>query len=298
MAILIESLGSATRWLDVSNIVYLAGAIFTALTAGWVVYETRAVAAGRHVKHFLLSEVLACISAGICVVGSFGAIYYGSLVGRLKDDSLKAYEMSAKVEIARANQEAARAQQEAGLAKSNAALANATAQRAALDKARIMRGNLALQEQLEQEKSARLQIEARLAPRTLAHQQQLDLAGKLRKIPPQTIEFVVYQGNPESDLLAGEIAWAVQQAKFKTYWVGPVGGSLHGIRLEYAGGEDGVPHEVAMVFYKLFRQADFYFSGPFADMLPLNKEFGNFLLAAPGSAPDPHATLRVVVGTK
>jgi hypothetical protein len=103
-------LDSAIWWTNASNVFYIVGAVVTALTAAWIVYETHAVALGKRQKFFLFSEILGAIAAIICVLGSVGAISFGNVVSRLKDVDLAKYEKDAekaKSDAATANQQAA-----------------------------------------------------------------------------------------------------------------------------------------------------------------------------------------------
>lgn len=100
-------LDSALWWLSTSNVLYVTGAVLTVLTAAWVVYETRAVALGKHPKFFLLSEIFAAVAATICLAGTIGAIHFGNLVGHLKDLQLDTYKTDAGKQIAKAQKDAA-----------------------------------------------------------------------------------------------------------------------------------------------------------------------------------------------
>lgn len=113
-------LDSALWWLSTSNVLYVTGAVLTVLTAAWVVYETRAVALGRHPKFFLLSEIFAAVAATICLAGTIGAIHFGNLVGHLKDVDLETYKTQAGIQIAQANQRAADANRKAQEARDKA----------------------------------------------------------------------------------------------------------------------------------------------------------------------------------
>jgi hypothetical protein len=136
-------LDSAAWWTSASNVLYITGAIFTALTAAWIVYETRAVALGKHQKFFLLSEILGAFAAIICVLGSIGAIYFGNTVSHLKDVALEAYKASAGVQIAQA-------QKDSAVANGQAAKANERAGNLEAEAARIENENLQLQLQLSE----------------------------------------------------------------------------------------------------------------------------------------------------
>jgi hypothetical protein len=118
------------RLLDLSNVVYIAFAFLT-------------------------------VPATICVV------VLGNRVATLKDNELKTYQKEADVRIAEANANAPQAHSTASVANQRAEEANAVAEQSRLDKARLEHDNLLLQEQLNRERDARLEIEKRIAQRGL-----------------------------------------------------------------------------------------------------------------------------------
>ncbi len=190
-------LDSASWWLTTSNVLYITGAVFTVLTAAWVVYETRAVALGRHAKFFLLSEIAGATSALICLLGSIGAIHFGNVVSHLKDVQLATYEKSADERIAAANEEAADANKAAGLANKQAGDAN----KAAAD-ANVKNSQLRIE--LAQHESTEKKVEADLASKNqqlttftqgLAQEQQ-GIAQQMQVAPSLTdvqVDFIASQ---------------------------------------------------------------------------------------------------------
>lgn len=122
--IVASPLDSASVWLSRSNTLYLVGSGLTVITALFVLYETRAVAVGRHVKLYLASEIAVSISAFLSLAGSIGAIHYGNVVSHLKDLELEAYKTSASQQIALAQRQGSDANKAAGFANQNAAQAN------------------------------------------------------------------------------------------------------------------------------------------------------------------------------
>jgi len=259
--IVAPSIDSATWWLNASNVLYVAGAVFTALTAAWIVYETRAVALGKQSKFFLLSEVSAAISAIICVVGTVGAIHYGNLVGHLKDVALDTYKISAGIEIAKAKSDAADAEVKAEVARNKAELARknaenarqkaeaihtkaeearqnslkaeADAQRAIVDKEKILHDNLELQKQVENERVARLQLEQRVAPRNLTKVAQDRLIAELKSQKLTEVDLVTFAGNAEAANVASQLQYAFENVGAKVHHFSPLSGSLQGILIEY-----------------------------------------------------------------
>lgn len=106
-------LDSAFHWLNWSNVLYVGGAALTVTAAMYVLYENRAVAAGKRVKFYLLSEFIAAFAAIVSLIGTIGAIHYSNVVSHIKDVDLNTYKTQAGVQIAQANQAAAEANRKA-----------------------------------------------------------------------------------------------------------------------------------------------------------------------------------------
>lgn len=149
-----------------------------------------------------------------------------------------AEEARSKAETAR--QKAETIQAKAEEARQNSLKAVAEAQSAVIDKEKILHDNLQLQKQVEDERMARVQIEQRLAPRNVSGAAQQQMITKLRPILPQTVDFVLYPGNPESDNLAKQIAWVFQQVNWQFHFAQPMGGSVQGVKIEYDGKDSSV----------------------------------------------------------
>jgi hypothetical protein len=118
-------LDSASHWLNWSNILYVAGAVLTVVAAMYVLYENRAIALGRRVKHYFLSEIGVAAAAIVSLIGTIGAIHFSNAVGHIKDVDLVTYKTQAKIDIANATNEAAAAElATARLEKENLLLEN------------------------------------------------------------------------------------------------------------------------------------------------------------------------------
>jgi hypothetical protein len=196
-------------------------------------------------------------------------------------------------QAAEANSHLADANKQAAEANKKAAEATATAQTAVLDKVKILKDNLALQQQLEQEKTARQQIENRLAPRTLSGSVQQSMITQLRQMLPQDIDIVLYAGNPESDTLARQIAWVFQQVNWQFHFAQPMGGSLQGVRIEYDG-QDKLATKAAIVIESCLKSASLELNESNSAMPPLNQELGSF--TSDGKAGS--GKIRIFVGAK
>jgi hypothetical protein len=121
-------LDSASSWLTWSNIVYVGGAVLTLAAAMHVLYEKRAFASGKRTKESFLSEALVLVAATVSLIGTIGAIHFGSVVSKLKDDELAQYKKGADLNIAQLTKDAATANQKAQEARDRAeATSNANA---------------------------------------------------------------------------------------------------------------------------------------------------------------------------
>jgi hypothetical protein len=102
-------LDSASRLLDWSNVLYVGGAALTVASAMYILWENRAIASGKRVKFYLLSEFIVALAAAASLIGTIGAIHFGNLVSHIKDDELSHYQAQAKIDIANAESAAATA---------------------------------------------------------------------------------------------------------------------------------------------------------------------------------------------
>jgi hypothetical protein len=113
-------LDSASAWLTSSNIVYVAGAVLTFAAAVHVLWEKRAVLAGRRPKESFWAEASVVLAAVVSVLGTIGAIHFGNTVSHLKDVAREEFKTNAETQIAQANKEAANANSAAGVANQKA----------------------------------------------------------------------------------------------------------------------------------------------------------------------------------
>lgn len=117
---MVAPLDSASSWLTWSNVVYVGGAVLTLAAAMHVLYEKRAVIAGRRTKESFISEALVILAATVSLAGTIGAIHFGNVVSKLKDDELAMYKKAADLRLAELATEAEQAKKEtAELSKQN-----------------------------------------------------------------------------------------------------------------------------------------------------------------------------------
>ena len=312
---------SASSWLWWSNFVYVCGAVLTFVAAMIVFIERRLIAAGKREKAMLVTEFFAVGAVILSFIGTCGAIYFGSVVSHLKDDDLTTYKKSADLQIAQANSNSADAEKKAeesrkaaeearqraeaarqraeGIrasaedARRNSLKAESDAEKSVIDKEKILAENLQLQKQVEDERMARAQIEQRLAPRNLSGPAQQQMVAQLRPVLRQTVDIVLYPGNPESDNLARQIAYAFQQIGWEFHFAQPMGGSVQGVRIEYDG-TDEAAKKAAGIIAALLPSSGIQITGDVSSLVPFQQEIGAYV--SDGKAGN--GKIRIFVGSK
>lgn len=112
---------------------------------------------------------------------------------------------SANLRAAEANERATKAQESLALAEQHAAEANAKAEGFRLD---IARAN----ETAERERLARLQLEARLADRTLTPVQQTAITAQLSTVPGIVVDVITFGDTPEIQTISGLVLDSIRRA--------------------------------------------------------------------------------------
>lgn len=156
-------LDSAVSMLNWSNILYVGGAGLTVLAAAYVLYESRVVALGIRPKRRLLSEIFVLVAAFICLIGTAGAVHFGSLVSTMKDIDLSQYRKQADLQISQAQNASAEAKQGAAISNRLASDANLHAKSAELEAELTKKENNKLKIKLSEHESLEKQAEANLA---------------------------------------------------------------------------------------------------------------------------------------
>ena len=253
---IIESLG---RSLDHWQFLYIL-AITVALLSTFAIvifaFHIEQHKAGLKTSNYIyvVASLLAVVASIVIVVKTKSLDSEKDRVAGVEITRAKAeaFEADAKAETAKGNAEGARQKAEearenaeiatqkaeaihakAEEARQNSLRAEAEAREAVVDKEKILHDNLALQKQVEDERTARVQIEARLAPRNLTKVAQNQMIEQLRRLHPEDIDFVSWAGNSEAQNLLGQIAYAFQNVGWKTYFFTPMGGSGQGVAIEY-----------------------------------------------------------------
>jgi hypothetical protein len=123
--------------------------VLTLIAAMHVLYEKRAVTAGKRLKESFISEAMVILAATVSLAGTIGAIYFGSVVSKLKDDDLALYKKGADLNIAQLTKDAG--------------IANQTAETAKLETQRVSQENIQLRLGLSKEQIQARRTEAELA---------------------------------------------------------------------------------------------------------------------------------------
>jgi hypothetical protein len=156
-------------------------------------------------------NVMLFLGAFAVAVGTYGAIRMGTVKEHFSD-----------VRISTNEAETARAVADSEAAKAQAALANERAAEA--------------NKKAEEERLARLKLEARLAPRTLTGTQQIQITEKLKSFAGVQFEFASYQEDQEVGGLVVTLIPLLQRAD----WVGLpareflMGGLVVGVVVEFS----------------------------------------------------------------
>jgi hypothetical protein len=156
-------------------------------------------------------------------------------------ESAQAQERAARAEshLAEANARADTARKEAEGFKLDIAKANEGAARAEREAAKF-------NEIAQREMLARLQLEAKLAPRSLTPEQQNNISRKLKQFVPMDLDVLIYGENFEIDSIRNSIASAVRGAGWNVRsWAVMSGGSAQGILVLTRSGSDSTTLQAA-----------------------------------------------------
>ena len=127
---------------------------------------------------------------------------------------------------AEANERATKAQESLALAEQHSAEANAKAEGFRLDIARANERAAAANETAERERLARLQLEARLADRTLPPAQQAAVTARLRPFSGTVVDVLIWGDTPEIHTISSLVLESMSKAGWKLQVGMPMGGGL------------------------------------------------------------------------
>lgn len=157
-----------------------------------------------------------------------------------RDALLREHDSAREERIANANQVAALASERVAVAEQHAAEANQTAEGFRLDIARANERAAAANEVAEKERLARLQLEARLAPRSLSQVQRDEIANAIRPLGSYSLQIFTYSDVTEVSAIADALARTVNAAGWTVAVAHAQGGIVvTGIVLAVPKGADG-----------------------------------------------------------
>jgi len=141
----------------------------------------------------------------IAAVGSLGLYFLGNRVSKAKDDELRRFQTESAIQITAAKEGTAKALKEA-------ADANKAAEGLRLD--------------AERERLARLQLEARLAPRILTPQQQTAIVALLKPLGRFRAQILLHSDVTEVSRLSRDIASTLTRVGWDVAEARPSGGAI------------------------------------------------------------------------
>lgn len=270
--------------LKISNYIYVFASVLAVVSTIVIVVKTKSLdaekdrVAGIEIQNAKTSAATATATAE-------------TARGKAEEARRKAEEARKNAELAREKAESIQAKAEE--ARKNSLKAERDAQASVIDKEKILRDNLELQRQLEDERTARMRDELRAAPRNLTGYAQQQMIAQLRPILPQTVDLILYPGNPESDNLAHQIAYVFQKLHWEFHFAQPMGGSVQGVRIEFDGQDRAVTNAAAII--KSFLQlSGIQVTADVSRLMPFGQEMGVY--TSDGEAGN--GKLRIFVGSK
>lgn len=196
--------------------------------------------------------------------------------------------------IADANVRAAEANAHAKNAEEHLAGANERASQAYERAAHAEKEAAKFNETAEREKLARLQLEARLAPRSITVEQQRKIIEKLHPLgSPQKIDFFTYPNNGEILHIAEQVAWALQAAGWTIKGIQPLGGGrVSGILIEFDPHDESA-HARATALFSALADCGLHIEGPYPTLPTPPSQLPAFLGTGPVDA-----SIRITIGQK
>lgn len=179
--------------------------------------------------------------------------------------------------------------------KANATASQATqkAEEARLEQSKISRENLKLQAQVEQEKTARIALERKVAPRALSRTQQTDIRRLMFSLGGQRMDLFLYPNDGEIANIANEVAAALLPGwTFKVFF--PMSGFVQGMAIEYDP-HDQAADQRAKTLAGALREQGIEISDPVGSLPTPANQIPNY--TSDGSGP-PSATIRLTIGRK
>ncbi len=196
--------------------------------------------------------------------------------------------------IAHANARAAEANEHAAKAEEHLGAANERASQAYERAAQAEREAAKFNETAERERLARLQLEERLAPRSITPEQQRAIIEKLRPLgSPQKIDFFLYPNNGEIVHIAEQVAGVLQAAGWTAKAIQPLGGGRVSGMLVEIDPNDRVAGKRAAALISALAACGIQIQGPTPTLPTPQNQMPPFLGEGPVDA-----TIRITIGPK
>jgi hypothetical protein len=226
-----------------------------------------------------MSNVVYIIAAVVAVLATFGVVYFGNRYTRLKERELDAYKSEADARIAEANKNSADANAAAAAARADAEAAR-TEQDKLKNESLKLEVRLREMEEAQsklgqtnaeaQEKIAKLEEEKQ--PRTISNQQSTQIINLLKPFAGETVEVRLYSQVTEAVLFSNQVCDILEKAGIKTSRMNMMGaaGTGFGVAIHDA---NSVP-PIANAIFSSFRAAGLLVGGLLKpDMVAAGKFF-------------------------
>lgn len=246
---------------------------------------------------YLWAGVIAAISGVVAIVATRGIQFYSSRIDTAQKGHIAELELQT-AQARRASSDALEGQSklevEAEKARVQQRALEAQIAQSGADQERLRTENLELQSKVEKERLARLQIEERLAPRSLSRKGREAIAAELTPLGRQRIDFLLYPNDAEIVGIAEQLAQALQMAGWTVVTFQPiVGGTVSGMRLEFDP-RDALATRRASVLVKAIASFGLAIQGP----IPSLATWQNFLPYASPNGEKIEASIRLIIGRK
>lgn len=203
-----------------------------------------------------------------------------------------------RLAIAEANERAAKAQESLALAEQHSAEANAKAEGFKLDIAQANKSAAEANRIAEQERLARLQLEARLADRIILPAQEQSLRTAFARLKGQTVDVVVLGDTVEISQFSGKIIASMKAAEVLINLSRPFGGgSARGVLVGVKADAPSEVKQTAQEFTAILQQTIGGGIGPW-DFEALKFSGAAMVTKDKGAAPVGTSPFRIFIGSK
>jgi hypothetical protein len=182
-----------------------------------------------------ISNVVYIIAAVVAVLATFGVVYFGNRYTRLKETELDAYKSEADARIAEANKNSADANAVAAAARADAETARAEQEKLKNESLRL---ELRLREMEQgQSKLVQTNVEAQAKiarleeaekPRVISDTQSTQVVNLLKPFAGESVEVRLYAQETEAAVFSNQVGDALAKAGLKVTRLNMIGGTATG----------------------------------------------------------------------